>query len=142
MMNIGRLCMKIAGRDAGLRCVVLSAVKNCRVLIDGETRRRLCNVSHLEPLPTLVDVKEEASHEDVAAALQPFGIAVRVTKPKKTAPRLRKLRRSKLAKKEASQKIAAVPKNAKVEKQVETVSAEKPLQKTEVALDSEKPKKT
>ena len=99
MINIGRICVKTAGRDAGLRCVILSNVKNNRVLIDGETRRRTCNVGHLEPLPTLVQLKQEASHEEVAAALQPLGIVIRATKPKKTAPRQRTLRRSKLAKK-------------------------------------------
>jgi len=141
MMNIGRLCVKTAGRDAGLRCVVLSSVKNNRVLIDGETRRRLCNVGHLEPLPTLVEVKEEASHEEVGAALQPLGITVLSTKSKKVAPRPRTLRRSKLAKKEAPQKkVVGVPK-VKAEKPAEkAVSVEKTPEKKEEVSVTEKPK--
>ena len=97
MIKTGRLCVKIAGRDAGKRCVVLSEPKNNRVLIDGETRRRLCNIAHLEPLPKVVAITSEASHQDVLAALQPLGIKTLETKSKKAAPKPRKLRRSKLA---------------------------------------------
>ena len=97
MIQIGRLCLKTNGRDAGLRCVILTDTKNNRVLIDGETRRRLCNVNHLEPLPTVVSVAKEASHQDVAAVLSHLGITVLATKPKKAIARPRKLRRSKLA---------------------------------------------
>ena len=97
MIQTGRLCVKIAGRDAGKKCVILTESKDNRVLIDGETRRRLCNVTHLEPLPNLVEINKEASHEEVKKALEPLGIKVIETKAKKSAPRPRTLRRSKLA---------------------------------------------
>ena len=47
MIEIGRLCVKIAGRDAGKKCVVVDVVNDNTVLIDGETRRRNCNIKHL-----------------------------------------------------------------------------------------------
>lgn len=99
MIQTGRLCVKIAGRDAGKKCVVLSEAKNNRVLIDGETRRRMCNLSHLEPLPNLVAIGKEASHEDVKKVLEPLGIKVLETKAKSSAKKSKPivLRRSKLA---------------------------------------------
>ncbi len=79
MMEPGRVCVKLAGRDAGLTCVVLK-VDGSRALIDGQTRRKFCNILHLEPLPKKVDLAEEASHADVVAALKSFGILVAVKK--------------------------------------------------------------
>jgi len=45
---IGRVCMKIAGRDAGKIGVIVDTLENGFVLIDGAVRRRKCNVMHLE----------------------------------------------------------------------------------------------
>ncbi len=65
MLDIGRVCMKIAGRDAGKRCVILKIDGN-KALVDGETRRRLVNVKHLEPMDQVLEVKEDASHDEIA----------------------------------------------------------------------------
>src|SRR3989344_38536 len=73
MYQIGRVCMKLAGRDAGKICVIVSLDKNGRVLIDGETRRRLCNIIHLEPLDSVVKIKSGASNADVVKALHALG---------------------------------------------------------------------
>jgi len=43
----GRICVKTAGRDAGLKCVIVDVLDDKFVLIDGETRRRKCNILHL-----------------------------------------------------------------------------------------------
>ena len=57
MMTVGRLCMKIAGRDAGKKCVIVEDLGKGYFLIDGETRRRKCNVTHLEPLTEVLNIK-------------------------------------------------------------------------------------
>ncbi|MFH0868456.1 MAG: 50S ribosomal protein L14e [Candidatus Woesearchaeota archaeon] len=82
MIEIGRLCIKTAGRDAGLKCVIVDILDNKFVLIDGETRRRKCNILHLEPLEKVVKIKKNASHEDVSNVLKDLDIMVRETKPK------------------------------------------------------------
>ncbi len=82
MMEIGRLCVKTAGRDAGKKCVVVDILDDNTVLIDGETRRRKCNVMHLLPLRQTVEVKKGASHEEVAEVLKKWKIETRMTKPK------------------------------------------------------------
>ena len=46
MFNIGRVCVKLAGRDAGQKCVIVEILDEKTVLIDGMTRRRKCNKLH------------------------------------------------------------------------------------------------
>lgn len=68
MFEVGTVCVKTAGRDAGKTCVIIEAPKDGIVLIEGETRRRKCNVRHLEPTGE-VKVKAGASHAEVMKAL-------------------------------------------------------------------------
>ena len=65
MIEIGRLCVKIAGRDADLKCVIIDVLDDNFVMIDGETRRRKCNILHLEPLKNVIKIKKNAPHEDI-----------------------------------------------------------------------------
>ena len=82
MIEIGRLCVKIAGRDAGKKGVIVDILDDKYVLIDGETRRRKVNIQHIEPLNQVIKIGKNASHEEVAKALDELGIKARVTKPK------------------------------------------------------------
>jgi len=109
MIEIGRLCIKIAGRDAGKRCVIVDILENNRVLIDGETRRRKVNAVHIEPLEQTLDIKKGASAEKVAEAFKKLGVELSTSKPKKTAERPRKARKSKLAE---TPKVEKAPKKA------------------------------
>lgn len=76
-IEIGRLCVKLAGRDAGKECLIVDEVKDNFVLIDGNTRRRKCNVNHLELLPQKASIKKGASHDEVVKALEKLGIKIR-----------------------------------------------------------------
>ena len=69
MLEIGKVCMKIAGRDAGKLAVIVEILDEPYVLIDGEVRRRKCNILHLEPLEKKVEIKKGASHSEVVKAL-------------------------------------------------------------------------
>ncbi len=126
MFDVGRLCVKIAGRDAGKKCVVVEVLDRTYVLVDGETRRRKCNVAHLEPMNEVVDIQKGASHEDVAAALKQGGIIALETKPKPSSQKPTMARKAtakpatekkeKKSKAEKSAKKAAEPKAEKKEK--------------------------
>ncbi len=70
MIDIGRVCIKIAGRDAGKLAVVIGQASETIVLVDGNVRRRKCNIKHLEPVETVLKVKENASTEEVFAAMK------------------------------------------------------------------------
>jgi large subunit ribosomal protein L14e len=69
MFEVGKKVLKIAGRDAGKVAVIVEIIDDNYVLIDGETRRRKCNIRHLEPLKDSVDIKAKASHSDVLKVL-------------------------------------------------------------------------
>ncbi len=98
MIDIGRICVKIAGRDAGKKCVVIDILDENFVMIDGETRRRKCNILHLEPLDKTIDIKKGASHAEVTKAFEALGYGVHAPKTKqKAAARPRTARKSKLA---------------------------------------------
>ena len=83
MIDVGRVCMKIAGRDAGNLAVVVEKIDDNYVLIDGNVRRKKCNVKHLEPMATVVDIKAKSDHVEVAEAMKKAGLKV-VEKQKKT----------------------------------------------------------
>jgi large subunit ribosomal protein L14e len=84
--DIGRVCVKIAGRDAGKHCVIVEVIDDKFVTIDGNTRRRKCNIMHLVPTGKTVDVKKKATTGEVKEALSSLGIKVTpVSKPKKKA---------------------------------------------------------
>lgn len=73
MLEVGRLCIKTAGRDAMSHCVVVEVIDSTYVLVDGNTRRRKVSINHLEPLNKTLDVKAGASSEDVKKALEKEG---------------------------------------------------------------------
>lgn len=76
MFTTGRICVKIAGRDAGKYCVVIKGLENGYVLVDGQTRRKKVNINHLEPTKKTVEMKEEAETSEVAEALKKEGFVV------------------------------------------------------------------
>ena len=104
-IEIGRLVVKTAGRDAGKRALIIDILDDKYVLIDGETRRRRCNILHLEPLKDLVKIEKDASHGDVSRILKELGIDSRQTKPKqKTQKPLKKRKTPEQLKKQKEEK--------------------------------------
>ena len=73
MISIGQVVMKLAGRDAGRIGVIIDIPDKQHVLIDGETRRRTINVNHIDFTGRKVDVKPNASTEEVRDALRGLG---------------------------------------------------------------------
>lgn len=110
MIEVGRLCVKIAGRDAGKKCVVVDLIDDNYVMIDGETRRRKCNVKHLEPLKEVIKIKKGADRAVVASEFKRLGIELAEKKSKKAGERPTKQRK---AKKEPKPEAVPVKKAAK-----------------------------
>lgn len=122
IFEVGRVCVKIAGRDAGQKCVVVEIIDNNFVLIDGMTRRRKCNTNHLEALNEIVKIKAGASKAEVGKAL---GIELVETKPKKAAEKPMKVRTVKEAPVKVAAKKAPAKKAAKKEEAKAPVKEEK-----------------
>lgn len=78
MLSVGRLCVKTAGRDAMMHCVVVEEIDNNYVLVDGNTRRKKVNKTHLEPLAKVLEIKSGADSKTVRDALEKAGIELRV----------------------------------------------------------------
>lgn len=102
MIDVGRVCMKIAGRDAGNLAVVVERIDDNYVLIDGNVRRKKCNVKHLEPMATVVDIKAKSDHVEVVEAMKKAGLKV-VEKQKK----VRAVKKAEEPAKETKKKPAA-----------------------------------
>ena len=69
--DIGRICVKTMGREAGKYCVVVDIIDKNYVLIDGlKVRRRRVNYKHIEPLPDKIDINKGAKHEEVLSAIK------------------------------------------------------------------------
>ncbi len=76
IFNVGRLCVKIAGRDAGRTCVIVDTLDAHFVVVDGDVRRKKVNINHLEPLADVVELKAGARTEDVQQLFEERGLAV------------------------------------------------------------------
>jgi len=76
VIEIGRVCVKIRGREAGRRCVVVDILDENFVIVDGDVKRRRVNVRHLEPLPVVINIKQGASTEEVIKAMLENGIPI------------------------------------------------------------------
>jgi large subunit ribosomal protein L14e len=133
MVEIGRLCVKLAGRDAGKKCVVVEVLDKNFVTIDGETRRKRCNIIHLEPFNQKLKIKAKASHDSVVSAFKDeLKIEIKERKKKEKTERPKKVRKQK--EKRAEEKPKTAKKAAKTEKkEAKTVKKEeaKPSEKKE-----------
>ncbi len=75
VIEVGRVCRKVAGREAGRYCVVVRIIDDNYVEITGPkeltgVRRRRVNVKHIVPLPEKLDISEGASDDQVIEALK------------------------------------------------------------------------
>ena len=115
-LTIGRIAMKIAGREAGKYCVILTKPKDNFVQVTGPkvltgVKRRRCNVDHLEPTEYIVKIEAEASDKAVISTLDKEGLMKKLGL-KKPSPEVvkgpgmkgKKEKKVKEAKKEAPKK--------------------------------------
>jgi len=69
--DIGRICLKTMGREAGHYCVIVDIIDKNYLLIDGlKIRRRRVNYRHIEPITDTLNIKKGAKHEEVEAAIK------------------------------------------------------------------------
>jgi len=94
-LEIGRLCVKTTGRDARGKCVIVDIINDNYVLIDGQVRRRKCNVNHLEPLDKVLKIKKGATHEEIVHEFKKTKIEIKERKSKPKTERPRKKRKAK-----------------------------------------------
>ena len=134
-MEIGRLAIKTAGREAGKKCVIIDVIDNNYVLIDGDVRRKRCNITHLEPLGETIKIEKNASHDVIVSEFKKLGTEIkeRTAKEKKEKPK--KIRAKKTPaeekKEEKPKKKALLTVGAKKEAKKPEAKAEKKEKKAE-----------
>ena len=77
-VEVGRICIKVAGREAGKRCIVVDVMDKSFVMITGPknltgVRRKRANMNHLLALSDKVDLKRGASDDEVTSVLKDAG---------------------------------------------------------------------
>lgn len=87
-IEIGRVCVKVSGREAGRKCVIVDVIDENFVLVTGPknltgVRRRKCNINHIEPLEAKISIERGASDEEVVKAIEAAGLTSFMREPLK-----------------------------------------------------------
>ncbi len=77
-VEVGRLCVKTAGRENGKKCVVVDVMDKSFAMITGPkavtgVRRKRVNLNHIMPLQDKIELARGASDEEVSSALTAAG---------------------------------------------------------------------
>jgi len=77
-IEVGRICVKLAGRETGRKCVIIDVMDKSFVLITGPkkvtgVKRRRVNINHVELLQDRIEIPRGASDEEVNATLETAG---------------------------------------------------------------------
>lgn len=73
-MTVGRVCVKINGRDKGGKCIIVNVQDDKFVLITGpknitNVRRKKVNILHLKPLDKVIKIRRNATDESITSML-------------------------------------------------------------------------
>jgi len=89
-IEVGRICVKQAGRENGKKCVVIDVMDKSFVLVTGPkkvtgVKRRRVNINHVMPLQEKSEVKRGASDDEVDQVLEAAGKLQEMTQTIKVA---------------------------------------------------------
>lgn len=99
-LDIGRICIKTAGRESGKYCVVLKKLvyektkSDSFVLVAGPklltgVKRRRSNIQHLKPTAYTLEVKEDATDEEIISAYDKANLITKFNLKKPSAAELK-----------------------------------------------------
>ena len=77
-IEVGRVCVKVAGRESGRKCVIVDVMDKSFVVVTGPkkvtgVKRRRVNINHVAPTEDTVQIKRGASDEEVTQMLEVDG---------------------------------------------------------------------
>ncbi len=69
-MDVGRICLKMKGREAGKRCVIVDVIDRNYVMVTGPfeltgVKRRRINMNHLKPLDEAIEISRNATDAEI-----------------------------------------------------------------------------
>jgi large subunit ribosomal protein L14e len=75
IFDVGRVCRKTSGSEAGKLCIVLTKPdKNEVVVVGPNVKKGKVNIAHLEPLPNTVHAGKETDAAEVTELLRKEGL--------------------------------------------------------------------
>ncbi|MFX1518938.1 MAG: 50S ribosomal protein L14e [Promethearchaeota archaeon] len=77
-IEIGRICVKTAGREVGRKCVIIDIIDPNTVQITGPkelngVKRRRVSIRHIEPTTESIKIKRNADDEAILQAVEAAG---------------------------------------------------------------------
>jgi large subunit ribosomal protein L14e len=83
-IEVGRICVKQAGRECCTKCVIIDVMDKSFVLVTGPkkvtgVKRRRVNINHLMPIEEKIDIKRDASDDEVAQVIDAAGLTEEMT---------------------------------------------------------------
>jgi large subunit ribosomal protein L14e len=77
-VEVGRMCVKLAGRETGKKCVIIDVMDKSFVLVTGPkkvtgVKRRRVNINHVKLLQDKIEIPRGASDEEVNTVLEAAG---------------------------------------------------------------------
>ncbi|MFX0050915.1 MAG: 50S ribosomal protein L14e [Candidatus Hodarchaeota archaeon] len=86
-IEVGRVIVKTAGREALMKAIIVDLIDQNFALISGAgvspVKRRRCNIKHIRPLDLTVDIKRGATDDDIQKAIEKAKIANEIKTPLK-----------------------------------------------------------
>ncbi len=78
-IEVGRICVKTRGREAGRKCVIVDIIDENFVLITGPkdisgVKRRRANINHIEVLDKKIEIEAGASDDEIRKKLEEEGL--------------------------------------------------------------------
>ena len=77
-IEVGRVCVKLAGRESGKKCIIVDVMDKSFVLVTGPkeitgVKRRRANINHIAPTEDALQIKRGASDEEVTQMIEAAG---------------------------------------------------------------------
>jgi large subunit ribosomal protein L14e len=121
MVEVGTVCIKTVGREKGRYCVVLKQLDKSFVLATGPRlltgiKRRRVNINHIQPLQYKLEIKEDASDEEVIEAYKKAGLVAKLGLKLPSAAELKEEKKFEEVKEKEKVKKAEKEKQKKAEK--------------------------
>ena len=109
-LDVGTVCMKVAGREGGAVCCVVKPVDKTFVMITGPKlvtgiKRRRCNIEHLEPVGIKMDIKEDATDEEIIEAYKKSNVITKFNLKLPSAGEMKAVKVKKEVKEEPKKKV-------------------------------------
>ncbi|MCW3998081.1 MAG: 50S ribosomal protein L14e [Candidatus Bathyarchaeota archaeon] len=85
-IEVGRICLKLVGRESGKKCVIVEVIDKGFVLITGPkkvtgVKRRRANINHVAPLKDKIGIKRGSSDDEVTQVLETAGKLEEMNQP-------------------------------------------------------------